>query len=208
MAYTNQLLEKILTTSDLLNFIGILFTAIISLYIFKSDDSKILARERHDKLIFPLFNLLEPSLYQNFQTDILNAALKIIETNRNLADGDLLNLHYLISKSPSKDSFIKLCTYVDKSYDKSCRKLGLKTRSATYRILRHQYKNVFQLLTYLSTYLILSLFTAFFFMLFFLYAIFILYSFYLSLGTTTQNIFLIIGMIFCILFLKYCEKKL
>lgn len=208
MTFTNQLLENIFTTSDLLNFIGILFTAIISLYIFKSDDSKTFTRERHDKLIFPLFNLLEPTLYQDFQIDILNAASKIIETNKNLADGDLLNIHYLISKSPSKDTFIKLCAYVDKSYDKSCRKLGLKTRSATYRILRHQYKGIFQLLIYLSTYLIMSLFVAFLFMLFFLYAIFIMYSFYLSLSTTTQNIFLIVGMIFCILFLKYCEKKL
>ncbi len=50
---------------DPLNFIGILATVVVSIYIFRSETSISFTKERHDKLIFPLFEILEPVLFQN-----------------------------------------------------------------------------------------------------------------------------------------------
>lgn len=141
MQLIEQLLSDIQTNSDFLNFLGILLTALVSIYIFRKESSNAFTRERHDKLIFPLFNLLEPVLYQNVPSDILNAALKVIEDNKNIADGKLLELLYLCTQHPSQTHFRMLCLYADRMYDKSCWRLGLKLRSITYRINRRQYNH-------------------------------------------------------------------
>ena len=108
-----------------------------------------LIRERYDKLIFPLFDLLELVFYQEYTDNILNSALQIIEENKNLADGKLLEInYYLCTKTPSQEEFMQLCTYVDRMYDKFCRQLGLKMRSLYYRLLRHQYKHWFFVVFY------------------------------------------------------------
>lgn len=44
-------------------------------------------------------------------------------------------------------NFNALCSYVDSEYDKSCKKLGLKKRSLMYRCARHQYQNMFFLIS-------------------------------------------------------------
>lgn len=134
---------------DPLNFIGILATVVVSVYIFRSETSISFTKERHEKLIFPLFDILEPVLFQKPDTEVLSKALEIIEKNKSLADGKLLSVYYYCTVNPSVDNFNSLCSYIDKAYDKSCRRLQLKTRTLEYRINRKQYKNKFFLAFYL-----------------------------------------------------------
>lgn len=134
---------------DPLNFIGILATVVVSIYIFRSETSISFTKERHEKLIFPLFDTLEPILYQNLDVEILSKALKIIEINKSLADGKLLSVYYYCTVNPNVDNFNSLCSYIDKAYDKSCRRLQLKTRTIEYRISRNQYKSKFYFVLYL-----------------------------------------------------------
>lgn len=142
-------LIKTLTSQDNidpLNFIGIVITIIFSVYISKSETSTDFVKERHDKLIFPLFNLLEPILYKKVNYGTLSNALSIISANKNLADGKLLELYYNCSQSSSQKNFNALCSYIDSEYDKSCKKLGLKKRNFIYRCVRFQYQNWFFLI--------------------------------------------------------------
>ena len=207
MNFINQLFSSSQTSFDPLNFIGIIVTVIASIYIFKGETSVSFNKERHDKLIFPIFNLLEPILYTDFQIDVLEEALKIIDDNKNLADGRLLELHYLCTKNPSIENFKSLCAYIDAAYDKSCRKLGLKIRSIAYRVNRHQYKNKFYLILLVAIYTIASFAIGICILFIMLYAISVLIALYESANQTNQMIIAIIGMILGIAFLKYMEKK-
>lgn len=206
MGFLNQLMDNISTNSDPLNFIGLLATVIVAIYVFKSGPSTALIKERHDKLIFPLFDLLEPILYKKCKDDILNDALQIIEQNKNLADGRLLEISYWCSKAPSQHRFMQLCSYIDRMYDKSCRKLGLKARRMTYRIDRHQYKNRGYLALYFILYILWSLvvMTAFLFTFLFIVAVFL--TLYESANSTNQMIFATLGAFLAVLFTRYMEK--
>lgn len=141
---------------------------VASIYIFKKEGSISFVREQYEKIIFPLFNLLEPVLYQTVQAEYVANALQIIEKNKYLVDGKLLELFYYCSQNPSQQDFNQLCSYVDKLYDRSCRRLGIKTRTISYRTTRHQYKHWSYFLFYILalTSLWLIIFVAFFICLF------------------------------------------
>ena len=158
MDFISQLFDPSQSSFDPLNFIGILGTIFVSIYIFKKQAVDPFAVKRHYVLISPLFDILEPVLYQKDSSAHLSHALQLIETQKSLADGKLLEHLYLCTQKPSHQNFINLCAYVDKSYDKSCRSLGLKTRSISYRIQRKQYKNFACLCFYLLPYLMYSIF--------------------------------------------------
>lgn len=208
MHFFDLLSNSLQTNSDLLNFIGILFSAIISFYIFKRDTSISFVRERYEKLIFPLFNLLEPVFYQKFQPEYLEEALQIIALHKNLADGKLLELYYYCSQNPSQQNFNQLCSYIDKMYDKSCRKLGLKTRSFSYRIARHQYKHwsylVFCALALTALWLIIFIT----FLLVFICVMACLYLIYQDANDTNKLIMLFLIAVFALVYTKYMEKHL
>lgn len=102
MNFFDQIINKFQIISDPLSFIGVLFTIIVSLYIFKHENFNSFTRERHDKVIFPLFNLLEPFLYHDVPKDTLESALQVIEDNKNLADGKLLEVSYFCTKTLPK----------------------------------------------------------------------------------------------------------
>ncbi len=206
MNFINQLFSSSQTSFDPLNFIGIIVTVIASLYIFKGETSVSFTRERHDKLIFPIFNLLEPILYTNFQIDVLEEALKIIEDNKNLADGRLLEIHYFCTENPSIENFKSLCAYIDAAYDKSCRKLGLKTRRIAYRLNRRQYKSKFYLFLFIAIFTIAAFTVGICILFIMLCALSVLIALYESANQTNQLIMAIIGMILGIAFLKYMEK--
>lgn len=203
-------LEQLITTAqanfDPLNFIGILVTVIASIYIFKKETSISLIKERHDKLIFPLFNNLEPVLYQDkYETNMKNA-LCIIRDNQNLADGKLLELLYLCTNYPSKENFYRLCSYSDRAYDKSCRKLGLKTRSFSYRINRKQYKSIGFLIIYAILCSLLTFAVAFAILFTFACGIFVLQSIFESATDTNKIFILFVIIIFSFAFLKFMER--
>lgn len=120
------MLEKLQITFDPLGFVGILITALVTIYIFKADIPFSYLQERHEKLIFPLFDCLEPVLYQPQDSAHLHQALSIIEENKSFADGKLLNVYYNCLIDTSQNNFLELCAYVDQAYDYSCRKLKLK----------------------------------------------------------------------------------
>lgn len=126
---------------DPLNFIGLLATVLVSFYIFKSDLPFDYVKEKHEKLIFPLFDLVEPFLYQQPSDSLWEKIFAIIEQNKSFADGKLLSLFYYCKKQPNYSNFISLCSYIDHAYDKSCHRLKLKCRSIEYRVNRNQYKN-------------------------------------------------------------------
>lgn len=197
-------------TSDPLNFLGILVTVIASIYIFRSENSLSLNKERHDKLIFPLFDILEPILFKEVDAEILGKALGIIESNKNLMEGKLFSIYYFCKENPCQENFISLCSYVNSRYDKSCRMLKLKPRTIEYRIIREQYKNKFNLLVYMSVYVLIAAFTFFVFLLFFLFVAAIFKTlgetFYNSLEIQNQIIFLLMCLVCLFAIVKFIEK--
>lgn len=162
MNFFLSLFNGIQANSDYLNFIGILLASAVSIYIFKGEHSLSFAQEQHNNLISPLFELLEPVLFQKVEPIVLHKAIKLINENRNIADGKLLELSYRCEKNPSQSNYNHLCSYVNRLYDRSCRKLGLKLRSYSYRIDRKQYMHIsfficyilLRIITFLCIYLL------------------------------------------------------
>ncbi len=162
MNFFLSLFNGIQANSDYLNFIGILLASAVSIYIFKGEHSLSFAQEQHNNLISPLFELLEPVLFQKVEPIVLHKAIKLINENRNIADGKLLELSYRCEKNPSQSNCNHLCSYVNRLYDRSCRKLGLKLRSYSYRIDRKQYMHIsfficyilLRIITFLCIYLL------------------------------------------------------
>ncbi len=208
MNFFNSLSSNIQTNSDLLNFIGILCTVIVSIYIFKKDTSTPFIRERYEKLIFPLFNSLEPVLYQEVKPEYIKNSLQIIKDNKYLADGKLLELFYYCSQNqnPSQKNFNQLCSYVDKLYDKTCHRLGLKTRSISYRIMRHQYKHWSYFVFYILSIIILYFIALIASLLLFACLMACLYLIYKDANDVNKLIMLSIGTIFIFALLKYIDK--
>ena len=182
-------------------------TVVVSIYIFRSETSISFTKERHEKLIFPLFDILEPILYQNPDPEILSKALDIIETNKSLADGNLLSVHYYCKVNPNTENFNSLCSYIDKAFDKSCRKLQLKTRTLEYRLNRNQYKSKFFFVFYLIIKTIIFAITLFAAL--FILAILIALGklFYNSVNETTQIIFTLLGSVCFLGLFKIFEKN-
>ncbi len=206
MNFFDQIINKFQIISDPLSFIGVLFTIIVSLYIFKHENSYSFVRERHDKIIFPLFNLLEPFLYHDVPKETLESALQIIESNKNLIDGKLLGVSYFCAKNPSRNNLNELFSYVDRAYDKSCRKLGLKTRTFSYRFSRKQYKNVTSIILHMVVYTLFGLIVFAIFLFVFLYVVAVLYALYESLSSIKQLIMLLLVSFLVIVLNKYMEK--
>ena len=134
-----------LLNADWLNFLALIITVIVSLIISSGERLFGYSRERHEKLIVPLFILLEPVLYKKYDKAFVEQAMNIIDENICFADGALLNIRTECRKHP-EENFNELCHYIDKAYDRSCRKLKLKTRTLLYRINERQYKNTSSLI--------------------------------------------------------------
>lgn len=171
MNIIEQLLNSSLTNFDLLSFLGVVFTVMASIYIFRQGISISFARERHDKLISPLFSMLEPILYQEPDPKILRNAIKLIDSKRNLVDGKLLSVSYSFKKYNSVETFKSLCLYIDLAYDKSCLILGLKLRPIEYRLNRNQYSSKlhFWILIGVYTLMMLAILLICFFLMLFLF---------------------------------------
>ena len=205
-----EIIKQIFNSSQLsydpLNFIAIITTVIVSLYILKRETSISFIRERHDKLFFPLFNILEPVLYQQLDTEILNNALKLIDENKNLADGKLIELYYYCSKTPSEDNFKDLCSYADHAYDQSCRKLGLKTRSWLYRFFRKQFKSKLESFLFIVGYSLFSIIVMLIAFLMILLLVFGAYSIYEQANQANQLLMLCFLAILMSVIYKYITK--
>lgn len=149
MEYILQIFDPSNSSYGLLTFAVAFAALLISVYTTYKQPSDPFLIERHHKLISPLFEILEPVLYNREKySDALQNAIQLIRSEKQFLDGWLLDYLYRCSDEPSLKDFMSLCTYVDKLYDHSCRKLGLKPRSFTYRIQRKQYKNFIGLFKY------------------------------------------------------------
>lgn len=206
MNFFDQIINKFQIISDPLSFIGVLFTIIVSLYIFKHENFNSFTRERHDKIIFPLFNLLEPFLYHDVPNDTLKSALQVIEDNKNLADGKLLEVSYFCTINPSQNNINELFSYVDKAYDKSCRKLGLKTRTFSYRFSRKQYKNIASIILHFAVYTLFAFIVGVIILFAFLCVVAMLYVLYESLSSIERLIMLLLVGFLAIMLNKYIQK--
>lgn len=207
MDLINQILNNSQSSFDPLNFLGILVTVITSLYIFKNETSISFAKERHEKLIFPLFNILEPVLYQNPDNQILDKALKLIDENKNLADGKLLELAYYCSIETSLENFKALCSYSSHAYDRSCRKLGLKTRSLSYRYARKQFKDKWGIFLFILSYTLFHfviMISAFFASIFVFMAVITIYG---QANSSSQLFMLCCSIPLIFLIYKYMTKN-
>ena len=136
------LLKNLLSNSDILAFFGILLSLGMSFYILKKDTYTPIIKERYEQFICPLFTILEPHLFNKTIPQDFDKLLSFIDENKIYADGKLLEIHYHCREFHDHESFIELCSYIDKYYDRYCRQLKIKQRSMFYRFERHQYKNV------------------------------------------------------------------
>jgi hypothetical protein len=141
--------------SNMVGTIIAVLTLFLSFIIFRSQSASTIRRERHDKLICPLFFLLEPVLYKEPDKETMEQVYAVIDANPNLVDGKLHALEYYCKSSLTRESFIKLCSYVNFQYDLSCHRLHLRTRGITYRLTREQYKTKTMFLLYIAFFSIL-----------------------------------------------------
>ncbi|MDR1754374.1 MAG: hypothetical protein LBR74_05640 [Eubacterium sp.] len=117
--------------------------------------------ERYYKVIFPIYDLLEPYLY-NKETPkhIIDEMMNILNHNRAIAGSKLL---YLASMSyDDYDNYKKVCSHISYHYDKLCIFLHLPKRTISYILQRKQYadrssRNMYRILRVLRVILIIEL---------------------------------------------------
>lgn len=203
MNFIDQIFHNSEAIFDALNFIGILATVIVSVYIFKAETITTFAKERHEKLICPLFITMEPYLYSNQIPDILPTILNIIEENRVLADGKLLSIYYYCQINPNGNNYWDLCRYIDIAFDKSCKRMKLKLRPITYRINRKQYPNRFYLIWYFVLFALPMLLLFFALLAILLISCFMFAIEFNSVSLTTKIIYLLFASLCLVAICKY-----
>ena len=209
IAFIQNILNNEQINLDPLNFIGAWIATVVSLYIFKADTPFSYLQERHEKLIFPLFDLLEPTLYKKVtDVSIWNKIFVLIEQNKSMADGKLLQIYYYCKKTPSNENFVDLCSYIDRAYDKSCRSLKLKRRSIEYRISRGQYKSKCYFIFYLLMHTLVFMFFLALGILMLTITIFLMGEIYNSAGDLGKIALLLIYSVTAFAVLKFFEKYL
>lgn len=208
-ALTMGTIKLLLLNSDGLAFVIAIVTIVSTYYLSRRTSSQEIGKEQHDKLISPIFFLLEPHLFQNINNNSLEKVLNLIEQNKPLVDGKLLEIAYFCKKNPSQSNYNALCSYVNKTYDKSCKRLGLKRRSIEYRLARKQYQSKLSLFFYFSVIILRSLFI--FGISLLIFSSFINLGFYAfdSISSPENQItFLFFIGAFLFLLLNYLDRKL
>lgn len=124
---------------SLVTLVSILLTWII----FNKENDKTYLKDRYEKVIFPIFSILEEHLYKKEITDDILTALesckRIIEENKMIAGGNLLQVFY----APyTKDNFQYLSRLVEKEYDCCCAALGIPLRPLDYKFSCFTTRNV------------------------------------------------------------------
>lgn len=157
-------MTELFKNSDYLSFAAAVFSFIATIYIFKTTPKYQLVKERYNKLIFPLFSLIEPHLFRPVQKDILDQITAMVSKNKSLSDGKLNELIYWCEQELTQKNYNALCQYINSIYDSSCLRLGLKRRSIGYRLTRKQYQTNLMFISYLFGQFCLMLFMFFVFL--------------------------------------------
>lgn len=144
MNYINELVSQYPFLMDLLVFLATLLGVIIAFWTTLRANASRAIKERYANLIFPLFNVLEPVLFQDEPTPgIYIEMMRIFTDNRQWADGELLERFHYYRNNPNPSTFHKLCALVDSRYDSCCRQLGMPVRTYDYRHDKKQFQNKF-----------------------------------------------------------------
>ncbi len=144
MNLINELVSRYPFLMDLLLLLATLLGVIAAFWTTLRTDASRAIKERYENLIFPLFNVLEPVLFHDEPTpDIHVEMMRIFLTNKQWADGELLERFHYYANIPNPATFQKLCALVDSRYDSCCRQLGMPVRTHAYRHDKKQFKNNF-----------------------------------------------------------------
>lgn len=124
---------------SLVTLVSILLTWII----FNRENDKTYLKERYEKVIFPIFSLLENHLYQKNIDSELKTALDtckiVIEQNKYIAGGKLIDL---FKRPYTLENFQEISSLIDKEYDTCCSKLGIPLRSIDNKVNSFGTRNI------------------------------------------------------------------
>lgn len=113
----------------IVSILSTISTIILSWTLFKKENNKTYLKERYEKVIFPIFNILEYHLYKKEISSEIKIAVEksqtIIEENKLIAGGKLM---FLFSRPLNSENFRQISKLVDKEYDKCCSSLGIPLR--------------------------------------------------------------------------------
>lgn len=160
-------MNDLLKNSDFLGFIAALFSLLVTIYIFRITPKYQLVRERYDKLIYPVFDKIEPYLFKKIPIGELNSILSIIDEHMDLSGGKLKEIVFYCKKDPGQENFNSLCRCINNEYDRACSRLGLKKRNIIYRLNRRQYQTKLMFWIYVIGQVFLLLICFFIFLLIF-----------------------------------------
>lgn len=160
-----------------------ILSVMATIYVFFKSNNKELARERLDKVLFPLMDKLEPVLYKLSVDEgfafLMDESKLLLEQNKMLS-GYKLYEEFLIfynaniqNKKYKEDLYKSFSNQVITEYNAACRKIGLPRITATYR-LRHKLYTPVQFLFTLIGYFLFTGFIIAFFVVIFLFGVAIL----------------------------------
>lgn len=142
MNYVKELVSQYPFLMDLLVFLATLLGVIAAFWIARQEAANRVIKERYENLIFPLFNVLEPVLFHDGPTpDIHLEMMRVFTTNKQWADGELLERFHYYVNNPNPSTFHLLCALVDTRYDTCCRQLGMPIRTYDYRLDKKQFES-------------------------------------------------------------------
>ena len=173
------------TVLQIIDWFVLLFAAFIGAYItytvFCIGKKADVARERVDKVYYPLFSAIEKDLYKKLPRELCDQNVKkvrdIVKKGGILVDPSLFWLVQQYEKSPncSKDEYqdfnysfwtghdyksptsyltywFEICQHIDQTYDRLSRECFLPRRDRYYRLNNEQYPNNFRwILSFLRT---------------------------------------------------------
>lgn len=112
--------------------------------------------EKFKFLVAPIFVALEPTLYKSINSfdlaKISSEIDSILKLNNVFSDWKISDSFRFLNDNPSQRSYNRFCRTVEFEYDNLSRKIGLKTRSLSYRINNNQFSSKTELIILLSVY--------------------------------------------------------
>lgn len=130
-------------TTLIVSILSTISTIVLSWTLFKKENNKTYLKERYEKIIFPIFNILEYHLYKKEISSEIKIAVEkcqtIIEENKLIAGGKLT---FLFSRPLNPENFRQISKLVDKEYDKCCSSLGIPLRPLDKKAYTYSTRNI------------------------------------------------------------------
>lgn len=122
--------------------VGIVLPVFVSVYIYRNRSRDVYLKQRFEKVIFPIYNEIEPFIYQNKMDknlkETLNNCKKIIMENQMIAGGKFK--WFFMTGIDNYKKYKSFCSYVEYSYEKCCKILGIPRRTYKYLLSMNRYK--------------------------------------------------------------------